>query len=252
MKLFFRKYGSGKPLIILHGLFGSSDNWNTLAKKYGEFFTTYVVDLRNHGQSPHHSEWNYEVMAEDVAELIQTEQLEDVSIMGHSMGGKVTMFLAGMIPERIAKLIISDIAPKYYPPHHHEIIEALLGLPLDSISSRKEAEHYMAEKIINVGIQQFLLKNLYWNENQLAWRFNVEVIAQNIENVGAKLPQHIQFDRPVLFIRGSNSHYIEDEDLELIQHHFPQAELKTIANAGHWIHAEKPLEYLEATINFLK
>jgi len=252
MKLFFRKFGEGKPLIILHGLFGTADNWNTLAKKYGEEFTTYVVDLRNHGQSPHSNEWGYGVMAEDVIELINEEKLENVFLMGHSMGGKVAMVVAGIIPEKINKLIISDIAPKYYKPHHTEILTALNGLDLVNTKTRKEAEAYMESQIPDVGTRLFLLKNLYWNNEQLAWRFNLPIITAQIEKVGEELFNHIKYEGPTLFLRGGKSNYIKDEDIDNILEYFPNSKLNTITEAGHWLHAEKPIEYWEKTVEFLK
>lgn len=255
MKLFFRKYGSGEPLIIMHGLFGTSDNWNTLAKKYAEHFTTYTVDLRNHGQSPHSNEWNYDVMAEDIIELMNDENISSANIMGHSMGGKVAMFMAGKFPERINKLIVSDIAPKYYAPHHRELLDALQGLDLHTTKTRKEAEAYMNSVIPEPGVRQFLLKSLYWEEeptgSKLAWRFNLNVISNEINNVGEELSRNVFFEGPTLFVRGSESHYITDNDIDQILEHFPLSKLITIEGAGHWIHAEKPIEYLKETLEFL-
>ncbi len=252
MELFFRKFGSGQPLIIMHGLFGISDNWNTLAKKYGEHFTTYSLDLRNHGQSPHSDVWNYEVMADDVAELMDAENISSAYIMGHSMGGKVAMFMAGKYAKKIDKLIVCDIAPKYYPPHHNEIIATLNGLDLNTTTSRKDAEAYMELKIPDYGVRQFLLKNLYWNEEKkLAWRFNLPVITEQLNNVGELLPNDIFYEGPTLFIRGGNSRYILDSDIDLILEHFPNSQLSTIEGAGHWVHAEKPLEYLKVSLEFL-
>ncbi len=252
MKLFFRKYGIGDPLIVLHGLFGTSDNWNTLAKKYGEHFTTYTVDLRNHGRSSHDDIWNYEVMAEDVAELMTHENISSAHIMGHSMGGKVAMFMAGKFARKLNKLIISDIGPKHYAPHHDDTLGALNGLDLDQIKTRKEAEAYMETKISEFSTRQFLLKSLYWNEEKLAWRFNLPVITREIENVGIELEKDIFFEGPTLFIRGSKSKYILDADIDNILEHFPNSRLTTIENAGHWIHADKPMEYFQATLDFLK
>jgi esterase len=251
MKLFFRKLGEGKPLFILHGLFGTADNWNTLAKTYGEKYCTYAIDLRNHGQSPHSEEWSYALMVEDIIELMNEEGLERIHLMGHSMGGKVAMFMACKYPQLIDKLIISDIAPRYYPVHHTEIIDALLAVPIHIISSRKDAEQILEEKISDLGIRQFLLKNLYWKDDRLAWRFNLEVISSNIEEVGKALEQEDRFEGNTLFIRGEKSNYISKQDEIEIQHHFPDSKIITIANAGHWVHAENPKEYLTETILFL-
>lgn len=257
MKLFFRKFGSGQPLIILHGLFGTSDNWNTLAKKYGEYFTTYTIDLRNHGQSPHSEIWNYDIMADDIVKFLETENISSAYIMGHSMGGKVAMFMAGKYPLFIEKLIVSDIAPKYYPSHHIENLDALNGMDLTSISSRKEAESYMKLKIQDVGTRIFLLKGLFWKDyptsgkRTLAWRFNLPVITRDIENVGEALRKDVFFEGSTLFIRGEKSKYILDLDIDSIIEHFPNAILKTIEGAGHWIHADKPIEYFDTTLAFL-
>jgi pimeloyl-ACP methyl ester carboxylesterase len=255
MKLFFRKFGEGTPLVILHGLFGTADNWNTLAKKYGEWFTTYAVDLRNHGQSPHSDEWSYELMAQDVINLLKEENIDSCYLMGHSMGGKVAMLVAGMIPDKIEKLIVCDIAPKYYAPHHTEVLEALNGLDLVNTKTRKDAEAYMESRIKDFGTRQFLLKSLYWKDEKLAWRFNLTAITHQIEKVGDALEQaggnKINFEGPTLFIRGSKSRYILDEDIDHILEHFPNSRLTTIDGAGHWVHAEKPMEYLEVTKEFL-
>lgn len=251
MKLFFRKYGEGPPLIILHGLFGTADNWNTLGKMFGERFTTYLVDQRNHGQSPHAPEWNYALMVEDLLELMDDEQLQGAHIMGHSMGGKTAMFFALAHPQRTDKLVVSDIAPRYYPIHHRELIDTLLSIDLGSLATRKEAETLMQERIPDEATRQFLLKNLYWKEDRLHWRFNLEVINRNIEEVGTALPENGIFEGPTLFVRGERSNYITDADMDSIHHHFPQARLETIAGAGHWIHAEKPVAFLEAVMAFL-
>jgi len=252
MKLFLRKYGTGEPLIIMHGLFGTSDNWNTLAKNYGEHFTTYVVDMRNHGQSPHSDEWNYDVMADDIIELMDSENIKTANIIGHSMGGKTAMFLACKFPDRVSKLVVTDIAPKYYAPHHQEIIDALKSVDLTTVSARKEVEQHIEDKIPEPGVRQFLLKSLYWNDDkQLAWRFNLDVISNNINNVGEELPRTYHYEGPTLFIRGSKSHYITDNDIDQIIEHFPAARLTTIDNAGHWIHAEQPKDFLDITMDFL-
>lgn len=252
MKLHFRKYGEGFPLFILHGLFGTADNWNTLAKGYAEHFTTYVIDQRNHGQSPHSDVWNYEVMTQDLIELMDDEGLAAIHLMGHSMGGKTAMFTACLHPQRIQKLIVSDIAPRYYPVHHTEIINALQSVPLHTIRSRKEAESILEMSIPEFSVRQFLLKNLYWKDDQLAWRFNLEIISRDIEEVGKKLPEEWIYEGPTLFVRGSKSGYIKTADESDIIKHFPQSQIVTIQDSGHWIHAEKPMEYFTETLKFLK
>jgi len=250
MKLFFRKYGEGKPLIILHGLFGTADNWNTMGKRFGERFTTYLVDLRNHGQSPHSDEWTYDAMVEDIRGLMDDEGIETAHLMGHSMGGKVAMFFSLKYPSRIDKLIVSDISPRYYPVHHGEILDALASVDLLSIHSRKEAEELMAGKIRDEGTRQFLLKNLYWKDEKLAWRFNLDVISKGIDEVGRALPEGGSYTGPTLFIRGEKSDYITDGDWKDIQQYYPNSQLATL-NSGHWVHAEKPAEYYDEVIGFL-
>lgn len=252
MKLFFRKYGEGPPLIILHGLFGSADNWNTLGKKFGDYFTTYLVDQRNHGQSPHSEIWNYDVMAEDILELMQDENIQKAHILGHSMGGKTAMFFAAKYPDKVDLLLVSDISPRYYPVHHREIIDALISLPLPDLKSRNEAEELLKDKITDFGTRQFLLKNLYWKDEKLEWRFNLNVIEPNIEEVGKALPPGLKYQGKAIFIRGDRSNYITENDWKEIQIIYPYAELITIKNSGHWIHAEQPIEFFNAVVEKLK
>jgi esterase len=254
MKLYFRKYGSGQPMIILHGLFGQSDNWNSLAKQFGDSgFEVFVADQRNHGLSPHSDEWNYKAMSEDLHELIKDNNLVKVILIGHSMGGKTVMQYALDHCEMVDKLIVADIAPKYYPPHNQTVIEALNAVDFSVIKTRKEAEAVLSEYINDFGTKQFLLKNLYWKEEgKLNWRFNLSVITEKIENVGEATPSDKTCDVQTLFIRGKKSDYILDEDLNLIQEIFPRSMLETIAGSGHWVHAEKPKEFFECVINFIK
>lgn len=261
MKLFSRKFGEGQPLIILHGLFGQSDNWNTLAKQFSEKgFEVYTVDQRNHGLSPHDDEWNYKVMSEDVFELINDNQLKNVILLGHSMGGKTAMQLAIDHPECLDKLIVADIAPKYYPMHHEGVMEGLQAVDFNVVKTRKEVDAVLSNYISDFGTKQFLLKNIFWvDDTVMAWRFNLKVIIQQIENVGQNV-EHIgdamPIDRvckvPSLFMRGEKSHYILDEDLKLIHELFPNSSLETIAGAGHWLHAEKPKEVFDCVIKFIK
>lgn len=254
MKLFYRKSGQGQPLIILHGLFGQSDNWNTLAKQFAEqYFEVYTVDLRNHGLSAHTDEWNYQVMSDDILELINDTNLQNVILMGHSMGGKVAMQFAVNHPQLLDKLIIVDIAPKYYPPHNLDVLKALNAVDFHSVKNRKEVENVLSKYIMDMGTKQFLLKNIYWkNTGELDWRFNLKVITEQINKVGEATPNDMACYTPTLFIRGEKSIYILDEDLNLIQHIFPNSKLETISNAGHWVHAEKPKEFFERVTNFVR
>ena len=252
MKLFFRKYGSGPPLLILHGLFGSGDNWNTLAKKFGESgYTAVPVDLRNHGLSPHSEEWSYECMANDLSSLIKENTFGKVNIIGHSMGGKAAMEFCLSNPSLVDKMIIVDIAPKAYPGHHDEVITILQNAPLASFSSRKEAESYMLNCITDKTVAQFLLKNLYRMEDQqFAWRFNLPVISKNYAMVAGGIGGN-PVQNQVLFLRGEKSPYIRDEDFESAKKLFPNVTLQTIPGSGHWIHAEKPDDFFNSVIRFL-
>ncbi len=254
MKLSFRKLGSGKPLFILHGLFGSSDNWQTLGKQFAENFTVYFIDQRNHGRSPHSAEHNYRLMSDDILELIQDENLDKVILMGHSMGGKTAMQFAVNHPEKVEKLIVVDIAPKKYPVTNRDIIEALEKVNLDVVKTRKEVEEILSKEISNVGTLQFLLKNLYWNDDQkLAWRFNLEALKNNIALVGEATPMpSAPLQIPVLFVKGGKSDHIFTADTKLIYEMFANVKIETIPDAGHWVHADKPKEFYEVVSAFLK
>lgn len=252
MQLNYKKVGEGTPLIILHGLFGSLDNWMGIAKTLGERFEVYLLDARNHGQSPHSDEFDYELMAEDLYEFIQEHKIVEPVVLGHSMGGKTAMQFAMNHPDMLTKLIVADIAPKPYPVHHRQIIDGLLALDFDVIKTRQQADEELLKHIPDLSVRQFLLKNLYWKEKEtLAWRFNLEAINQNIEIVGKALKNIHPFLQPTLFIRGERSNYILESDFEEIKHIFPNSEVKTIANSGHWIHAEQPQEFIRIVSAFL-
>lgn len=250
MKLYSQISGEGTPLIIMHGVFGMGDNWQTHGRHWSQNFEVHLLDMRNHGKSPHSDEFSYDAMADDLLEYMDDHNISKAHILGHSMGGKVAMHFATLNPERVLKLIVADIAPKPYKPHHQEIIAALQNLDLENITSRTEAQDQFA--ITEPGIKQFLLKSLYWKEKgQLAWRFNVPVIAREINRVVEALPDNAIYYGDVLFVRGGNSWYIKDEDWDNVLSHFPDAELVTIEGAGHWLHAEKPKEFFQAVNNFL-
>lgn len=252
MQLFHKKIGDGYPLIILHGLFGQLDNWVTLGKKFGETFSVYLVDQRNHGHSFHSDEFNYDLMAGDLLRFMDENFIETAHIIGHSMGGKTAMTFAVKFEQRVNKLIVADIAPKYYPPHHHDIIKALMSVPLETIQTRNEALPYLKKLIPEESTIQFLLKNLYYSEKEkLSWRFNLTAIAKNIENVGHSIEEFHRFNGPTLFMKGEKSKYVIPEDETMIHTIFPKAKIDEVSGAGHWIHAEKPNEFYEKVMDFL-
>lgn len=252
MQLRFKKTGEGRPLIILHGLFGSSDNWQTLAKHFAENnFAVYLVDQRNHGHSPHTSTISYKLMADDLLQFITGEKISNACIIGHSMGGKTAMLFTLDNPSIVSKLVVVDMAPKYYPPHHRAILDALLSVDLTKLKTRKEVEQVLSEKITDMSTRQFLLKNLYWKDNeQLAWRFNLTVLDKKINNLSEAISGNA-FNKPVLFIRGEKSNYISEEDAGSIKSLFPLAQIVTAPVAGHWVHADNPKWLLETCLTFL-
>lgn len=251
--LHHKTIGEGEPLLILHGLFGMLDNWMSLAKKFGEFYEVHLLDLRNHGHSFHADIHNYESMAADVVEYINYKQLHSVNLLGHSMGGKTAMLTACLNPLLIKKLIVVDIAPKFYAPHHQSIIEGLFAVKEAKINSRKEADIVLARHFDNTGIRMFLLKNLYWKtKTELDFRFNLEAIVSQIDQIGSALKSDLTFDNPTLFIDGEKSDYILESDIELIDQHFLDNEIEVITNAGHWVHAENPDLFWEKVMQFLQ
>ncbi len=255
MQLAFRKYGSGQPLLILHGLFGQSDNWNTLAKRFGENgFETFTIDQRNHGLSPHSEMWNYEVMADDIKEFIDNHNLKNPILLGHSMGGKVAMVFALKYPGVLNKLIVVDMSPRKYEPHHDSVIEALNAVDFSKINTRKEVEKVLNEFIPDFGTKQFLLKNIYWEDSaidKMNWRFNLPVITKNYNEILVAIPEK-QSDVKTLFIRGEKSHYICDLDILEIEKRFSNYKLETVAKAGHWVHAEQPESFYQCVMSFIK
>ncbi|WP_335965661.1 alpha/beta fold hydrolase [Galbibacter sp. PAP.153] len=245
--------GKGKPLLILHGFLGMSDNWKTLGTKYAEAgFEVHLIDLRNHGRSFHSEDFSYEVMVDDILNYCDLNNLEDINIIGHSMGGKVAMLLAVTQPELIKRLLVADIAPKYYPPHHQDILNGLNALDFDKITSRTEADEQLSDYISDWGTRQFLLKNLYWKTKEtLAFRFNLSVLSNAQEEIGEPLPSQKSFNGKTLFLRGSKSEYISPNDTDIIHTHFPNAKIETVENAGHWLHAENPKQFFEKSLHFL-
>jgi len=253
MKLHSLILGEGEPLLILHGFLGMSDNWKTIGKKFADDgFQVHLVDQRNHGKSPHSDEFSYELMANDVVEYCKSHELENITLMGHSMGGKTAMLLACENQALVKKLIVVDIAPKYYAPHHQQILEGLTALDEANLTSRGDAEDFLEDYIPETGVRLFLLKNLYWKtKEKLSLRINLEALKANIEQVGRALPQQAVYNGPVLFINGELSNYITKEEEPLIKEHFPEAKIETIAKSGHWVHAENMKDFYKAVIRFV-
>ena len=252
--LYSKIEGEGKPLLILHGFLGMSDNWKTIGLQFAaDGFQVHLLDMRNHGKSFHSDEFSYEIMAQDVYDYCKAHKLEKINILGHSMGGKTAMLFAVNYPEMVEKLIVADIGPKFYPQHHQAILEGLNAVDFSKKPTRNEVDEILAEYIADFGTRQFLLKSLYWQEpGQLAFRFNLAVFNKNINEIGKSLPENAVFNKPTLFIRGGNSNYILDEDFENIKNPFPNSKIETIPNVGHWLHAENPKLFYEISSSFLK
>lgn len=252
MKLNFRTLGEGQPLIILHGLFGSADNWQTLGKEFAKNFKVYLVDLRNHGNSPHSDEFNYDLLSEDLKELIDDEGLQKVLLLGHSMGGKTAMTFATSFPEMVDKLIVVDIGPKKYPPHHENVYNGFHSIDMENLASRKDADDQLSKTIGDFGVRQFILKNLSRNnDGSFEWKINLDSLTKNALEVGRSLDSGDRFEGATLFIGGAKSGYIKTEDHDLIQSHFPSARIEMIEGSGHWVHAEKPRELYQIVMDFL-
>ncbi len=253
MKLNYKTYGTGQPVIILHGLFGSGDNWRSIARMMEPHYQSIVVDMRNHGRSPHDPEMNFQVMADDILELMTDLNLDKVSILGHSMGGKVAMQFSLLHPDMVDKLIVVDIAPKYYPPHHDAVIEAIVSIDPKQLKERIEAEIALARFLgNNLSTIQFLLKNLSrLPEGGFEWKSNMPVIIDAYQHLMEDVTPTAPFLGPVLFVRGEKSRYILDDDIPHIKALFPNSSLVTVPGAGHWIHADAPEVFTKAVLSFL-
>lgn len=246
--------GEGIPFVILHGFLGMSDNWRTLGNRFSEAgYQMHLVDQRNHGRSFHSDDFSYDLMVQDLKEYCEENGLDEIVLLGHSMGGKTAMQFAVEHPDSVSKLIVADIAPKAYPPHHQDILKALSSLDFSQIKSRGEAEEVLAAYIKEKGIRLFLLKNLYRkSQTEFGLRINLPVLSEKMDEIGRSLPEGTVFEKDTLFLSGGNSGYIEVMDELLIRNHFPKAQIKTIANAGHWLHAEQPDVFFEYCMDFLK
>ncbi|MFY0630389.1 MAG: alpha/beta fold hydrolase [Flavobacteriaceae bacterium] len=247
-----RIVGQGQPFLILHGYFGMGDNWKSLANQFGQHFEMHLIDQRNHGRSFHDNEFDYDLLAEDVYNYINHHNLEKVILLGHSMGGKTAMLFAVEYPELVDQLVIADISPRYYQPHHNEILKGLDSIDFSIQNTRKLVDEKLSELIPEIGVRSFLLKNVYWREKGvLDFRFNLQSLTENNSEVGTALPSFTTFEGETLFLAGGNSGYITENEVPIIKAHFPKAAIETIANAGHWLHADNPKAFYELVMEFL-
>jgi pimeloyl-ACP methyl ester carboxylesterase len=253
MKLNYKSYGHGPALVILHGMFGSLDNWVTHARALADSFSVYLVDQRNHGKSPHTEEMDYHILANDLFHFLDRESIYVTHLLGHSMGGKTVMQFAAEHPDRVEKMIIADMGLKAYPPLHSELLRILLEMDLDEFGSRQEAEDYLSARIPDPAVQQFLLKNLKREGNEaFKWKFNLKSIVQNYPKILQPIEPDFPCDKPALFISGGASDYVLPSDRPLILNHFPNARFEVIPGAGHWLHSEAPDAFLKSIKHFLQ
>lgn len=252
MQLHFQQLGHGPPLVLLHGLFGSADNWLGVAPKLAERFHVLIPDLRNHGHSPHHPEMDYPLMAADVERFFVARNIARASVIGHSLGGKVAMQFALDFPARVQKLVVVDMAPRAYAPAHETILAALLALDLARFQSRPHIEAALAPEIPSLTLRRFLLKNLGRDDaGRFVWKLNVRGVAENYSRLGAALSPPGPFAQPALFLRGGQSDYLTAADEVEIRRRFPAAQIKTIPAANHWVHADAPQEFLRLVLDFI-
>jgi esterase len=252
MRLHYKQLGQGDPLVLLHGLFGSADNWFSVAPKVAERYHVIAADLRNHGQSPHDAEMSYPLMAGDVDELFDACGLTCASVVGHSMGGKVAIQFALDFPQRVKKLVVVDIAPRAYPRAHDAILDALLSLDLAGFNSRQQIESALAAEIPSLYLRRFLLKSAGRDDGgRFFWKMNLPAIAANYSRLCEAVGEGRSIAGQTLFIRGGMSDYLNASDEQEIRRQFPAAEIRTIATASHWVHADSPDEFAKVVLEFL-
>ena len=255
--LYSRIYGEeteGMPLIVLHGLFGMSDNWGTFGRSFGETMPVHAVDLRNHGHSFHSDEMSLDVMVQDLDNYLTHHGISQAIIVGHSLGGKVAMQFALNHPQKVAKLVVVDIAPKAYPPHHHDILAALSAVDMEKMANRADVQQELQKHIHDMGVLQFLLKNVYRisGTNTLDWRFNLNILSNKYEEfITPGIQQTGSYVGPTLFLAGEQSNYILPSDEASIKKLFPNAQIQQVSKAGHWVQAENPKEFNERVMAFL-
>ncbi len=247
----FQQQGSGEHLILIHGLFGSLENLNMVAKVLAQNYCITSLDVRNHGKSFHENNMDYNCLAQDVIKLMDHLNIEQANILGHSMGGKIAMQLALTFPERVKKLIVADIAPVKYPAHHTRIIEGLKAIDLSQVKKRSDADKQLAPYVDNIGVRQFLLRNLATENGQYYFQCSLEYIANGYDQIMQGYEGDAKFDKPTLFIKGGNSDYIQMEHKAVIDKILPSSSVKIIQNAGHWLHAEKTTAFNKIVSDFL-
>lgn len=253
MDLHYRQYGSGPPLVILHGLLGAGGNWVTLVRRvFGAYFTVYVPDQRNHGRSPHADAFDYMTLADDVEDFLDARGLGRVHLLGHSMGGKAAMEFAVTRPGRVERLVVVDIAPRAYPDRHTHILDAMRSIDPTAHERRDSIETALSARIADPKVVQLMLKNLDRGEDGvLRWAVNVEAIRRGYSQITDGLETWNTWDGPALFVRGERSDYLRDEDMELVRSYFPSATLATVPDAGHWVHADHPAAFSRTVLEFL-
>lgn len=252
MQLFYQQYGNGFPLIILHGLLGASGNWHTLSRNvFADHFNVFALDLRNHGRSPHDDIFDFPSMVADVVAFMDEQGLADAYVLGHSMGGKVAMWLALEHPDRVKKLISADIAPRTYPPHHMHILNGLKAVKPREYSSRTEIDEALAAHVEAFPVRQFLLKNLELADGVYRWKMNLDVIYDQYPRINEGIETHLSYEKPALFIKGGKSNYITEQDKPMIESLFTDVRYAELPDAGHWLHAESPEAFASAVLDFL-
>ena len=250
MQLHYKNLGQGQPLILLHGLFGSADNWGYIAKHFSQTHQVISVDLRNHGRSPHSDSHDYTDMADDLIELCDSLNLESMHLLGHSLGGKVAMQFATQYAERVDQLIVVDMAMRTYPDAQTYLIDAMMAIDLPTMQTRSEVDQALSSTIVNATVRQFLLMNLVKTDGKLQWRINLPALKANYPAIRQAVCESAQFNKPSLFIRGDRSDYVRNDDVEHIKTHFIKAQFASLPT-GHWVHAEQPQAFIEVVAKFL-
>lgn len=258
MDLSFRKFGNGTPLIILHGLYGSGENWLTIGKKLAEYFEVYLIDQRNHGNSPHDNAHNYQAMADDLLQFFETHKIDKANIIGHSMGGKTAIFFTQFFSEKINKLIIVDISPRSYTnteesKEHYKILESLQKINFKICKNYNDIDKQLSSSLKDNRLRSFLLKNIKREgKGCFSWKINIPVLIKELPSIFVGINENQIIENQTLFIKGALSNHIPENDFALIKKIFKNSEIKIINSAGHWAHAEQPKEFLKIVMGFLE